>query len=74
MPSAKPVRLKSDAESLGEILKIVSSRAPDDYSATACFLLNATTRLGGKSPLQVLCEGDPAMVAKIRQLAIESLE
>jgi hypothetical protein len=61
-------------EQLAEVLRTVSSRAPDDYAAVACFLMNATTRLGGKSPLEVICEGKTAMMAKVRQLALESLE
>lgn len=66
--------MKSNAEQLGEILKIVSGRGPHDHTAVACFLLNATTRLDGQSPLQVFCDGAPEMVARVKQLALESLE
>lgn len=66
--------MKSNVEQLGEVLQIVSGRAPHDHTAVACFLLNATTRLDGQSPLQVFCNGTPEMVAKVKQLAIESRE
>lgn len=70
----KAARPKSNVEQFAEILRIVSSRSPDDHGAVACFLLNATTRLGGRSPVEIISEGKPAMMAKVRQLAIESLE
>ena len=65
---------ESPVQQLTEVIKIVLSRCGADYASVACFLLNGRARLGGLSPIQALCEGKLEMTAKVRQLAIESLE
>jgi len=65
---------KSTVERFAEILKILSAGPAGDHASVSCFLFNRSARLGYHSPIQVFCEGDPKMLAEVRQLAIESLE
>jgi hypothetical protein len=59
---------------LKEILALLARRPHADDLAPVTFLLNATARLGGISPLEALRRGDEALLTKVRQLAREAAE
>lgn len=59
---------------LRKVLTILSGLPHKDPLFAAVFLINATTRLDDRSPIEALRDGDKKSVAMVKRLAAEAIE